>query len=167
MSGSKLRKLLREVGALLFIIALPLLLLPAGCIAVWVWVAIFPPKPVFDFTVLNRGERAVVRGHLEGDSLSRPVGGIRPGRATRFSFVGCTGRPDANYRLHLVRTDSSRVTIEIGWITGDWDASSLSHAAVVIPTDTTSMIPANMTAWEENALMDSLRKRSILDEDVR
>ncbi len=159
-SGVKMR--IRGLNLVLRGLAATVLLVVALLVGVslfW-W---FPPKPVYTLTVLNQGHLGIVGGYLSGDSIWRPVGPVVSGRATAFDFEGCSGRERDNYRLHLVRSDSSRVTVEIGWITGDWDASSLSHDAVIIPSDSAVVCSLVHPMVSQNELMRLLRQKQLID----
>lgn len=163
--GPRLRKVLLVTVSLLAVVAGLPVLLGGMWVAAWVWVVLFPPTPEYTLTVHNRGQLEVVRGYFTGDSLWRPVGGIRPGRATAFLLRGSSGREDLDYRLHLVRSDSSRVTVEIGWVTGDWSLSSMDHDAAVIETDTSRIVGRVIPMDRQNVLMSELRGKRLIDSD--
>ena len=163
MTRSPLESALRLMGRVLPTIAGLLLLLVAGCAGLF-WLSFgCHPQPIYSLIVYNQGDLEIVGGYLSGDSLWRPVGQVLPGWATEFVFEGCSGRDDADYRLHLVRSDSSRVTVRVGWITGDWDASSLSHDISVVPSDTATTCGRVLPMYKQNELRHLLHAKHLLD----
>lgn len=163
MMPARLRSVLRTASLLVLLNGAVFVALAVCGVGLICWTLWFPPKPVYSLIVYNQGALEIVGGYLSGDSLWRPVGQVLPGRATDFVFVGCGGRDDADYRLHLVRSDSSRVTVQVGWISGDWTISTLSHDISVIPNDSAAVCSLIVPMYKQNEFRRLLRSARLID----
>lgn len=123
-------------------------------------------EPEYHVTVVNEGRLAITGGRLEGDSYMRPVGTVPAGKASVFYF-GNTGAHGADYRLKLVREDSSRVTVNIGWTPEDWDMSLGSHGLSIIPNDTVQSIELVRPMKLESSVMRELKRKGLIPADTR
>lgn len=127
----------------------------------WYWMN--PPRAHYTLLVYNEGRVPIVGGYLAGDSLWRPVGDVRLGRARAFTFWDIPDRDDLDYSLNLVRSDSSRVAVRIGWIDGVWAFGTLEHFVAEIPSDSSRSVGVVQDLDRQTKLERGLKARGLID----